>query len=191
MTINRSYVVSFNQIGCAANALCSTAGNGDGNIGNLPSATPLGAEGERFFVHLNAAGLITGIVPGAAGSLVVGANFPATKIANNVLLVGGTPTGLAANFTGALANTVAHSPGTYLVINQAIAAPGAAVGLSPDQALRIDNKLDDGVPDTGQVLGIGTAGIAAGNCGSVSGAAAGAYATINTQATCGLYIHIQ
>ena len=36
-------------------------------IGNLPSATPVGAEGEGYFVHLNAASLLTGIVPDAAG----------------------------------------------------------------------------------------------------------------------------
>lgn len=177
--------------GCAANALCATAGDGNGVIGNLPSATPVGAEGERFFVHLNAAGLITNIVPGAAGSLVIGQNFPATKISNNVVLVGGTPTGAAAGFASAVAGAAAHSAGTYLVLNQAIGVPGATTGLMPDQALRIDTKLDDGVPDTGDILGIGTAGLAAGNCGSLSAAAAGQYATINTQATCDLYARIQ
>jgi prepilin-type N-terminal cleavage/methylation domain-containing protein len=177
--------------GCAANALCNTAGNGDGVIGNLPNVTPVGAEGERYFVHLNAAGLLTGIVPDVTGSTVIGNNFPAAKISGNVILASGTPTGAAAGFAAALANTVAHSPGTYMVINQAIGVPGATTGLKPDQALRIDTKLDDGVPDTGEVLGIGTAGAAAGNCGTVSGAAAGTYATINTQATCALYVRIQ
>jgi prepilin-type N-terminal cleavage/methylation domain-containing protein len=177
--------------GCNLNALCNTGGTGNGNISNLPNLTPVGAEGERFFVHLNAAGLITGIVPGVTGSLVVGQNFPATKISNNVVLVGGTTTGAAAGFATALGSFAAHSAGTYLIINQAIGVPGATVGLMPDQALRIDTKLDDGVPDTGQVIGIGTVGIVAGNCGSTSGATPGQYATINSQATCGLYIHIQ
>jgi prepilin-type N-terminal cleavage/methylation domain-containing protein len=176
---------------CAASALCATAGTGNGTLSNTPGTTPLGKEGERFFVHLNAASLITGIVPGAAGSLQIGQNFPATKISNNVLLAGGTTAGAAADFAAQVTANPASS-GTYLIIASTIATPAAAnVGLSPDQALRIDTKLDDGVPDTGQVLAYGTNGVAAGNCGSSSGAAAGAYATINTQGTCGLYVHIQ
>jgi prepilin-type N-terminal cleavage/methylation domain-containing protein len=176
---------------CAANVLCNTAGNGDGIIGNTPGATPVGAEGERFFVHLGEASLITNIVPDVTGSVVVGRNFPGTKISNTVLLDGGTATGAAAGFVNPI-TAQAYAPGTYLVITAGIAAPGNAnVGLTPDQALRIDTKLDDAVPDAGHVFAFGTAGLALGNCASASAAHPGQYATINNQATCGLYLHIQ
>jgi prepilin-type N-terminal cleavage/methylation domain-containing protein len=177
---------------CAASALCSTAGDGNGIIGNNPGVTPIGNEGERFFVHLNAASLLTGIVPANQGSVQIGANFPATKISSNVVLVGGSQTGAIGNFANPIA-VAGVSPGTWLVIAQTIAAPGNAnVGLSPDQGLRIDTKLDDGVPDTGQVLAFGTTGAGVGSCGSASAAGvAGTYSTLGTAATCGLYIHIQ
>ena len=177
---------------CAAGTLCASAGDGNGIIANTPGATPIATEGERFFVHLNNASLITGIVPAAAGSLAVGANFPATKIANNVLMDGGTAAGQAADFTSMIGGGTGSS-GTYLVIASKIQAPGAGnVGLAPDQALRIDTKLDDGVPDTGQVLAFGTAGAGVTNCGQASAAGvAGTYTTSTSQATCGLYVHIQ
>ena len=178
--------------GCALNAVCNTAGNANGRLDDTPGTTPLTFEGERFFVHLNAAGLLTGIVPAAANSVQIGGNFPAAKVSGNAVLVGGSQTGALADFSNPITG-VAVSPGTYLVIAQQIAAPGNAnVGLVPDQALRIDTKLDDGVPDTGQVLAYGQAIAGPGGCGvATAGAVAGTYSTSNTQATCGLYVHIQ
>jgi hypothetical protein len=58
--------------------------------------------------------------------------------------------------------------------------------------LRIDTKLDDGVPDTGDVRAFGAVGAGAGQCGTLSAAGtAGVYSTLNTSVACGLYIHGQ
>jgi prepilin-type N-terminal cleavage/methylation domain-containing protein len=174
---------------CAA-VPCSTAGNGDGSIGNLPSvaANTAGVEGHQFFSHLNVASLLTGIAPGNGAQYdVFGGNFPQAKVSGNGIYVGGT-TGAAAlvNQIGA----ILPSGGMYLTITgDPTAAAGAAttLGLKPDQALRIDTKLDDGAPDTGEVRPFGAA-----NCGLAGAAgAAGTYTTTNTTNSCGLYVHFQ
>jgi hypothetical protein len=69
---------------CAAACLEGTAtDNGNGHLENKPDETPIGKEGEAFFVQLNSAGLLSGITPAAAASTAFGANFPAAKISGN------------------------------------------------------------------------------------------------------------
>lgn len=164
---------------CTATGNCDTAGNGDGRLGNTPTATPVGAEGGRFFVHLNAAGLLTGIVP---GTNTPGGNFPEAKVRGNVISVGSA--GLPADL-GAAVDSTGASAGMYLTIVNAVgAATTGTTGLKPSEALRIDTKLDDGIPGTGSVRAIGTA-----TCGGTG--AAGTYLTSGSGATCGLYVRTQ
>ena len=145
----------------------SAANNGNGRLENLPVATPIGAENEAFFPQLAAAGLVTGLSGAAAASTTVGGNFPATKIANNVLMASSARNNLVSDF-GALIGAAVPDQGLYMTINNSIAAPVAGTtGLKPDQAFRIDTKMDDGVTDTGLVRAFGTAGNTANaiNCG--------------------------
>lgn len=185
------------RLPACANACLVGAGanNGNGRLENLPGATPIGTEGEAFFSQLSAAGLVTGLTGGAAGSTTVNGNFPGTKISNNVLMAGSARNNVVGDFSAALIGAGVPEQGLYLTINNSIAAPTAAtVGLKPDQAQRIDTKVDDGVPDTGLVRAFGAAGIVANaiNCGSASaGAVPGAYATDTAAASCGLHIHAQ
>lgn len=171
-------------------APCSTAGDGNGILNNLPSGTPIGQEGERFFVHLNAANLITNIVPatGAPGN-AFGGNYPEAKVSGNGFQASSS-TGAIGNFPGIIGTTVPNS-GLYLTLINAIGVPSATtVNLKPDEALRLDTKIDDGAPDTGNVRAFG-AGTATG-CGTPGAAGSGGvYATNITSAQCGLYIHIQ
>jgi prepilin-type N-terminal cleavage/methylation domain-containing protein len=171
-------------------APCTTAGDGNGILNNNPSQTPIAAEGERFFVHLNAANLITNIIPaaGAAGN-AFGGNYPEAKISGNGFEASSS-TGIIGNFTSIIGATVPNS-GLYLTLISLIGPPGAAtVNLKPDEALRLDTKIDDGAPDTGNVRAFGAAGPAA--CGQAGGAGlGGTYSTNITSAQCGLYIHIQ
>lgn len=175
---------------------CAVAGaNGDGRITNAPSAAP-SVEAEGYFVQLNAAGLITGIVPSTANLTAFGGNFPEAKITGNGFGVGSTSIPpVAGDFTGGIGGPATlPSPGVYLVLTGSLAAAQGTTtgGLTASQALRIDTKLDDGVPDTGEVIGFGVLGGAAGNCGTASAAgAAGTYATLGNAAACGLYIHSQ
>jgi len=158
---------------------CATDGNGNGRLDNLTSATPIAAEGERYFVHLNAANLMTGIIAGASGTLT---NFPTAKISGNFIQAGNAVA--PADLAGAVDSTGAQS-GLYLTVINAVGVPSATtVGLKPNEGLRIDTKVDDGVPGTGIVRGIGGA-----TCGSTG--AAGEYNTALSAANCGLYIKIQ
>lgn len=162
---------------CAA-APCATTGNGNGRLDNTPAATPVGAEGERYFVHLSAADLLTGIVPGPAAA-TIGGNFPGAKI-NGVAILAGSAT-VPGDLTGAI-STLDASAGLYLVLTDTIGAQSATtLGLKPTEALRIDTKLDDGTAITGTVRARGAA------CAN----AAGVYATNTAGQTCGLYVRIQ
>lgn len=163
---------------CAAAAPCNLPGNGDGRLNNIPGATPVGAEGEGFFVHLSAADLLTGIVPGPAAA-TIGGNFPGAKI-NGVAILAGSATA-AGDLTGAI-STLDASAGLYLVLTDTIGAQsGSTLGLKPTEALRIDTKLDDGTATTGTTRARGA------SCAN----AAGVYATNTAGQTCGLYIRIQ
>jgi hypothetical protein len=136
-------------------------------LDNLPSASPIGQEGEAFFPQLNAAGLVTGLQGAPAASTIVNGNFPATKISNNILQASTAHNNVVGDFIGLIGPAVPDQ-GLYLTINPAVAAPAAATtALKPDQAGRIDTKMDDGVPDTGLTRAFGTAGNAANavNCG--------------------------
>lgn len=180
---------------CAAAPCNTTIGNGDGRLTNPPGAAPAG-ENAEYFVQLNAASLITGISPSAVALTAFGSNFPAAKITSNGFGIGSTsvPPNVA-DFPGELGIAAATlpSPGVYLVLTGSLAAAQAAGtgGLVPDQALRIDTKLDDGVPDTGEVRAFGVVGAAAGSCGTTVAGTGGVYATIGTSAACGIYIHSQ
>ena len=166
---------------------CAVAGNGDQALANAPGAVALGGENEAFFPQLAVASLITGIQPGAS-SAVIGQNFPAAKVGTNGIQAGSTtasPLALA-NAVGVLGT----QGGLFLAIVPTIGAVAATTtGMLPNEAFRIDTKLDDGSPGTGDVVGIGTAGTAAGNCGAAL--QGGQYATGFVTQSCGLYIHIQ
>jgi hypothetical protein len=154
---------------------------------NNPGVLPTGTEGAEFFIHLSVANLMTNIIPtaGAPGE-VFGANYPQAKI-SGVGFQASSSTGAIAQFPNIIGATVPNS-GLYMTINNAVAVPAAGtVGLKPDEALRLDTKIDDGAPDTGDVRAFGGAGCA------VAGAAgvAGTYTTSNASAQCGLYLHTQ
>jgi prepilin-type N-terminal cleavage/methylation domain-containing protein len=175
---------------CAA-LPCSFNGNGDGKIAQTPANAPSN-ESLAFWPQLYVAGLVTGIQP---GNQVFGGDMPEAKISGVGIGVGSSSIPpVAADFGANLIGATMPQNGMYLVFtNSPTAAQGAAtVALTPDQALRIDTKLDDGLPDTGDVRGAGGAGMGAGNfCGNPGGAPANGYATINSYATCTLYVHFQ
>ena len=168
---------------CAA-ALCATPGNGNGTLTNTPGVVPtIGNEGGVFFVHLAAAGLLTGVDSGGAAlNPTWGGSFPGTKVPGGGIWASSDP-GVAADFLGAI-SAVGVPGGLWLtLLATPAAAPGAAAGLylTPNQAARIDTKLDDGLPDQGTVRAFGAA-----TCGAV-----GAYAESLPGKNCGLYVQIQ
>jgi prepilin-type N-terminal cleavage/methylation domain-containing protein len=163
-------------------APCSTVGNGDGSITPVPgTAVAVGNEAADYFVHLNAADLITGINPVAA--LTWGGQVPAGKI-NGGIDVGSTPGGvLLANGAEVALNTVGGIY-LYLHLTPGTAAAAADAPFSANQAQRIDTKIDDGIATSGNVSAFGTAG----TCWI---AASGIYNEATQGNNCGLYIRIQ
>jgi hypothetical protein len=118
-----------------------------------------------------------------------GGNYPEAKITGNGFIASSS-TGAIAQFPAIIGATVPNS-GLYLTLTSTVNVPSAAtVNLKPDEASRLDTKIDDGAPDTGDVRAFGTPG--PNNCAQAGAAgAAGTYSTNITSAQCGLYIHAQ
>lgn len=157
---------------------CATAGDGDGHLEANPSAIPTQIESINFFRHLSAADIITGVDQNAAASAGWGQRFPAARINGGLFpsySQGGAAAGLVANGVNALG-------GTYLTLTTNPAtAPGAGTGaISPNQAFRMDSKLDDGNPATGATRAFGT------GCVTATG-----YDEASSAQVCGLHMRIQ
>ena len=127
---------------CAV-APCSTTGDGNGRLATAASAAPAG-ENLQYFIHLSAADLVTGIDPGGpAGAW--GTLFPESPIRGTGMTVGNVS--VAADMAAVSAG---FRSGIYLTLtNTYTAVPAAAI--TPNQAARIDGKIDDGVPASGSV----------------------------------------
>ncbi len=159
---------------CTADAACN-AGAGDGNgIINSKANAAAGTEAEAFFPDLSLANLVSGMNT-SLGKAAWNGYFPESKIGSSGFNVGSVAT--TADLT-AIDATNAQS-GLYLVLTLTPDIAPAA-GITPNQASRIDQKLDDGVPGTGGVRGGGA------TCGSTAN-----YTTTNQNKDCFLNINIQ
>lgn len=159
-------------------ANCPGCADGDGNgrlaAGNVavsPIAAPAG-EGISFFIELAAADLLGG-VENFAGGTEWGDLYPAAKVS------GGFHAGYTAG--GAFADNTAAPAGHYLGLVSTATAGSTDDTLNPNQAARIDTKLDDGRGRTGSVFSAGN------NCS----AAGGDYDQENAARICDLVIRFQ
>lgn len=167
---------------------CAAAGAtlGDRRVSGGFGAAPT-AEMISFWWQLNAADLVSGLDPTRVGggwgaqfpTAKIGGGFTAAYFAGNALLTsqqGGVAANVRAGHYLALYNTLAGG---------GVPAPVDGNGfLTPNQAFRIDSKLDDGVPSSGSVLAAGAA-----NC-----ILAGPPASYNegiASGVCNLYIRFQ
>lgn len=151
---------------CAANA------DGNGVLTEAPGVAQAtaGMEALGFWTQLSAADLITGVNSNSpqAGGPQLGDELPEADLADgaaiNVGFLGGGA--LATEQLGAVNPRRGH----YYSIREAggmgaaIAAGGAnnSAPLSAAVAARVDRKLDDGFPNNGSVIGLGTAASCAG-----------------------------
>jgi prepilin-type N-terminal cleavage/methylation domain-containing protein len=180
---------------CGTACQAATGANGDGNLDSANSfgAAP-GVEAKAFFPELADANLITGLIDNtAAGSW--GNTNPLAKIDTAGFMVGTVTTVSTTNLPGS--GAVLGTPsGLYLALVGSATAPTGAptaalgAGIQPKQANSIDLKLDDGSPNSGSTIAIGTTTGAAGACTNGT-AAASVYYSVNASNTCGLYIRIQ
>ena len=166
--------------GCTASAACNVPGDGNGAID--------GSENRYVFAQFAAANLIsgysingTGGIPASPAGLpdlfpvrIGGGNFYSLKTINDSAICGGAMV--------LLGPPVLYS-GLHLRLDTGITAAGCAPGLTPAQAYRIDAKLDDGAPGSGDVRAWAPAPAA---CGSAT-----AYLENSSAVTCGLVVHIQ
>ncbi|MDB5478112.1 MAG: prepilin-type N-terminal cleavage/methylation domain protein [Alphaproteobacteria bacterium] len=175
---------------CAA-APCNATGNGNGIV--APSAGtatttlatyPITGENHTFWVHMATTHLISGVDPSSpVGTNSWGTQFPAGKIAGGFQVVSlAVPAG---------ANNPALS-GLYLVLaaNPNAGSFNGTAGQNAISALRaaqIDRKLDDGLPQTGDVIGIGSGT----NCTGVTSGTAITYGETDEQKNCNLLIRAQ
>lgn len=162
--------------------LCAVAGDGNRHLGTGVAYEGLnaapGAESVSFFVHLSAADLITGINPGATVPASWGGIYPEANIAGGFHAA--SSQGSTANFPGNLIGAANPPAGLYLGLTANAGAVTAPV-ITPNQAFRIDNKIDDGQPDTGSVRAFGD-----GTCG-----VAGGYVEATPTESCGIAVRIQ
>lgn len=156
--------------------LCSAApGNGNSILNSFPGQAP-GTEAQKYFLHLSAADLITNIDP-TGPATAWGTIYPEAKV-NGGFHIGTSTAGVVGEFTGVISAT-GISQGLYLTMTQTPAAAPAA-SLTPNQAQRIDTKLDDGVPGAGSTRAYGA------GCGTAT-----AYTETTAGNTCGLFTRIQ
>jgi prepilin-type N-terminal cleavage/methylation domain-containing protein len=137
---------------------CPNGGDGNNRLSNAPLVVPTG-EGIEFFQHLAAADLIGGISfnnPGAWGGI-----YPEANIA------GGFVPGYFGG--GALGANGTAPAGHYLSLVLSPTIASADNTLTPNQAQRIDTKLDDGSSDSGSVFSSTVACNGAGGLGYAEG----------------------
>ncbi len=155
---------------CTA-APCNVTGDGNNRLDDAVLAVPAG-EGRAFFVHLSAADLLGGINP-AGGAAVWGGQYPEANIE------GGFTPGYWNG--GALGSNANAKRGHYLTLYYDLGTGPNDDALTPSQAFRIDNKMDDGSGTTGAVFDNGNA------CSD----AAGVYDEQEENAICDVIIRFQ
>lgn len=170
---------------CGANGGCNVAGDGNGLIGTAAQVVTTRAgndnsaltnEHRRFWTHLATARLISGINPTSTnGTATWSDQFPTAKIAGGFHVT---------QMNVPAAGAVPAISGMFLVLRNAAAAGAIQEGngvsaVSPSRAAQIDRKLDDGLPDTGDVIGVGATGCQ------------GTYTETLESRNCNLLIHLQ
>ena len=186
---------------CAAASVCGTAanaGNADGKVDTAAGAAiqfnaAAAVEQIGFWADLNAVGLVTSIAPSTVAALgqIWGGDYPASKIAGGGFDVGWNSGLVALNGVFSVVPNATQA-GEYLALhgtpNAAAGVAAADLFLKPNYAMRIDTKIDDANPNTGDVLAAGAA--AANGCASAN-TQLGVYNEALPNALCSLYIKFQ
>jgi len=179
---------------CAAANNCAD-GDGDGKVdngvgGSILFSAAAATEQLGYWSELNLAGLLSGVNPStnAAVGPFWGGNYPASKLAGGGFDIG--------YYAGGTTLTKVISTGTapgghYFALhgtqNAAVGAGASDSFMTPNQAKRIDTKIDDGSPNVGTVL---AAANTQANC-TTGTAVTDTYAENKTAIGCSLYIQFQ
>lgn len=171
-------------------AACAQDGDANGAIGTDPGLAnaDIANENGAAWAQLAAAGFLTGVDPSQATTAVptAGVTIPEVPLGNGGMQVGNN----GGNAMTAQTAAAASRRGNYVLLDNSganISAAGTAI-MTPARARQLDQKIDDGLPNTGGVLAMGAVGATA--CADVN-TAAGVYRASLNQTLCGLYIRIQ
>lgn len=201
MNEGKYYINAFNQFQtrygappgdyATASLAWTGAGNGDGN--GLIRAAAVAVPLERYyaFQHLANAGFIQGKYTGAAspdGGATIGLNVPGTSVDKSAFLFdhpdatdGFVPAGDTTYFEGQYGNVLTIA-GLNDKTNQVPNLPF----LTPKEALRLDEKFDDGMPGMGTV--VTPENTALSECASSNTTASATYSTNNAGKACYFFI---
>lgn len=182
--------------GCT-DACAAVVGAGDNQI--TPAAGGPGVavadvdnEISRVWMHLTAADLVNfgiTISPTAGAATALGTTMPQLDIGNSGLKIAFTTTGALVSDTDGTDQARGH----YALLDASVAAApandGSTGSLTPNQAARIDAKLDDGLPNTGNIVGAGGVGAGGANCADAD-TNAGVYNEAQTTTNCGIYMRL-
>lgn len=102
---------------------------------------------------------------------------------NVVIIFGGTTASMSTAVSSGIGYTMISTPTTPALVGGASGTPNNSQ-LLPTDALSIDNKIDDGAPDTGKVSAVNTA---TNNCNTVSAATLLAITTVGKYTTANAY----
>ncbi len=144
--------------------------------GTYVSGSANTSENRLFWLHLAVARLISGVDASGASGPAWGTEYPAARLAGgfHVAYSNIPPSGSVPAVSGHFL-VLRNNAGNYQV-NEA----SGQSAISPLRAAQIDRKLDDGLPQTGDVIGVGTA-----NCTGAT------YAETSEMRDCNLMIRVQ
>lgn len=190
---------------CAAGTKCGvtisggTRGNGQVASAALDPGVAQGSASENIvaWAQLAAADMLGGIQNAASTAQVEsGVTVPNAEVPGQIYIGYASGTAGLTAFPGPAGSVRA---GHYLLIHDGAAtaaasstvASTATAFLTPNQAARIDQKVDDGSPNSGTALAMGTTGATGCATGADLTATNNVYATANQSVGCGIYIRIQ
>lgn len=161
---------------CGTGGTCSTAGNGNSIIGNTlatpQTAAAANSENMRAWQHLAKANLVTGVQETGA---TYGAQYPQARTGGGFNIVNATVGGTTGHW-------FRLGPG-QTAPTAALTATDGAQALSPSQVATLDRKMDDGIPQSGNVqTDVGSAG---------TGCTGATYTENNTGKNCNVLFRMQ
>lgn len=167
---------------CGVNPTAAGTGNGRIEQNNFP-AVAAGNEAQKFWLHMNAANVLSGVENVNDG--LFGGSLPAANIGGGYQVSFSSDGALTGKSLAA--NT---RPGHYIALSNQPGAIANTNGVTASDLIRrIDEKTDDGQPNSGSLLAIGAAAATSCAVGNDTAAANNIY-PVNGQ-TCGAYFRIQ
>ena len=178
---------------CTGPCIPTSGTQGNNLIDNTPGGTkPSGSEAFAAWHQMANSGLIASGFQVNNATAAFGQGLPKSTIGGGLMgfEIGGSPAGLAADFTSII-GTNPQLAGTYFVLKggagNAASTAASSATLTPGDAEIIDRKSDDGVADQGTIRAFGTTTACS---TATTGSSSGVYQSANGGPGCGLYIKI-